>query len=194
MTHRDRASRLAFAVPLMAGASLGACWLATSCSDVEEGTRRALVEHWPAHDGLELRIRCAGEEVYSGGKWLKDGDFVFIDDDGRETRGHYALGLEAGEWLHRYESDSTGRGEYRAGLREGTWTYMHADGYLEDEGTYVEGQRHGTWRSWYGSGQARSEVHWVDGQKSGEVTYWDPDGTRNLALSGRYENGRKVGE
>jgi len=173
--------------------ALAGAALAGNCSGVEEGTRRTLQDHWPARDGEDLRLRCAGEEVYQDGKWRKDGGFVFFDDIGRETRGHYALGLETGEWLERYESDSTGQGEYRAGRREGTWTYVHADGYRQEEGTYVAGKRHGTWRSWYSSGQQRSEVRWVDGMKSGEVTYWDPDGTRNMALSGRYEDGSKAG-
>ena len=173
-------------------ALVAATW-AVNCSGVEDGTRRTLQDHWPAKDGQDLRLRCAGEEVFQGGKWLKDGDFVFIDDSGRETRGHYAMGLETGVWLERYESESTGQGEYRAGRRHGTWTYMHADGYRQEEGAYVEGQRHGIWRSWYSGGQQRSEVNWVDGVKSGPVTYWDPDGTRNMALSGRYENGSKVG-
>ena len=170
-----------------------AATLAATCSGDEEGKRRVLQEHWPTHGGQDLRIRCAGEEVYHDGEWLKDGEFVFIDDAGRETRGHFTLGLESGEWVERYDSDSTGQGEYRAGRREGTWTYVHTDGYREEEGAYREGRRHGTWSSWFSGGQKRSEVHWVDGLKSGEVTYWDPDGTRNLALSGRYENGRKVG-
>ena len=184
-------NRRAWPIDLVLGAVLLA--VTVNCSGVEEGARRTLLDHWPAHGGQDLRVRCAGEEVYHDGEWLKDGAFVFIDDAGRETRGHYTLGLETGEWLERYESDSTGQGEYRAGLREGAWTYVHADGYREEEGAYVKGQRHGAWRSWYAGGQQRSEVHWVEGQKSGEVTYWDPDGTRNLALSGRYEDGRKVG-
>lgn len=62
----------------------------------------------------------SGEEVYHDGEWPKDGAFIFVDDIGRETRGHRALGLETGEWLERYVSDSAGQGEYRVGLREGT--------------------------------------------------------------------------
>lgn len=176
----------------LAAATL-AVMLAANCSGVEDGTRRTLLEHWPARGEQELRVRCAGEEVYLDGKWLKDGDFIFIDNLGRETVGHYRLGLETGEWLQRYEAGSTGQGEFRAGLREGTWTYVHSDGYRQEEGTYVAGQRHGTWRTWYAGGAPRSEVHWVEGKKSGDVTYWDADGTRNMALSGRYVDGRKVG-
>ncbi|MEE8467746.1 MAG: hypothetical protein V3T22_04795, partial [Planctomycetota bacterium] len=58
---------------------LAAATITLNCSGEEEGTRRTLLKHWPAHGEQDLRVRCAGEEVYSGGEWLKDGAFLFID-------------------------------------------------------------------------------------------------------------------
>lgn len=138
-------------------------------------------------------MRCRGEEAFHRGRWVKDGEVVFFDTEGREThRGTYRLGVEHGSWRERSEDGSIGAGEYRDGAREGPWRYAYPGGARQEEGSYVRGERDGRWTRWYEDGRVAAEVHWKAGVQSGPASYWRRDGSLDAARSGEYVEGAKV--
>jgi hypothetical protein len=167
--------------------------LACACSRLPEGQQRELIDHWPAKSGREPVVRVRGQEVVSDGEWVKDGEFVFYDERGREqARGAYRLGREHGPWTQIEPDGDVGRGEFREGRRMGKWTYSYPGGQPQEEGGYVRGTRQGFWTRWHENGQVRAEVMYKDGELHGTCNYWFADGREDVKHSGRYERGEKV--
>ncbi|MCP3916393.1 MAG: hypothetical protein GY711_12620 [bacterium] len=151
-----------------------------------EPKRRPLIERWPAGG-----LRVEGEELRKGGRWVKDGLFVFHDEGGKVVRrGGYVLGVESGMWREVYEDGATGTGEYVDGLRHGAWTILHPGGEKQEEGSYAGGLRTGAWRWYWPNGRTRSEATYVDGKKDGVVTFWGADGERQGTET--WEAGEKI--
>ncbi len=165
-----------------------------ACGGPPEGAQREVLEHWPASTGAAPLVRVRGQEVAQDGKWMREGQFVYYDKQGREVaRGTFRRGLEHGPWEEREEGTGfLGRGEYRDGLRVGEWNYFHSSGEREARGGYVEGKREGVWTLWYKHGQTAAELTYRDGELNGPARYWEEDGGVNAQRSGDYEDGKKV--
>lgn len=177
----------AAAAPLL----LPAC--GSGAASEPEGTRRPLVEHWPARKGEEPVVRTRGREVVHGGRWVKDGEFVFFDERGREVaRGGYRRDLENGPWVEIEEDGFVGRGSYRDGLRAGRWTYTYPDGSVHAEGAYVNGRREGQWIRRYPDGSLAAELMYRGGKLHGACTFYEKDGEVDRLRSGRYEDGEPL--
>lgn len=137
------------ALAVLAIVSLARCGPSTA-----EGARRPVEAKWPS--GV---VRAVGEEVFHDGKWLKEGEFVFYDEDGDESdRGAYLHGRETGAWRQRYDDGSTGSGEFVDGKRHGPWTIWHKNGHKAEQGQYVEGERVGLWKRWSPADEPRSDL------------------------------------
>ncbi|HUR26819.1 MAG TPA: hypothetical protein VM509_01425 [Planctomycetota bacterium] len=84
-------------------------------------------------------------------------------------------------------------GAWRAGKQEGTWTYFQDDGSIAQKGDFSSGAREGPWESWYPNGLVRWRGTYEQGRQVGPWTFVQPTGEVDAAQSGRYENGKKVG-
>jgi antitoxin component YwqK of YwqJK toxin-antitoxin module len=158
-----------------------------------EGARREVVQHWPARGSRAPIVRVRGREVVKAGDWVKEGQFVFYDRDGREVgRGGYSDGLEHGPWVQTEESSHVAKGSFRMGRREGPWAYTFSSGQQQEEGTYVSGQRTGLWQRWYEDGTLAEECTYREGKRHGECRFFGPQGSQDELLSGRYKMGERV--
>lgn len=127
-------------------------------------------------------------------------------------------GAEDGLVTLRYRSGARlAEGEMRAGRKHGAWTYWredggvrwtggfeddephgvergyHAGGQLAFEGERVHGLREGLYRYWYENGELEMEAEYRADQRHGECKRFTLDGEPDLAQTGRYSDGRKVG-
>ena len=158
-----------------------------------EGTTREVLETWPQRGRRDPVVRVRGKEVRRGGKWVKEGEFVFYDERGRIIgRGRYEEGLEQGPWELLEGGEITARGSFQAGRREGHWTYTYPNGQLQEEGAYVAGQREGQWQRWYEDGTLAAELMYHEGEKHGPCRFWDEKGKLDTLRSGRYAEGQRI--
>lgn len=157
--------------------------------ETEEGSVRPFVR-----EGRAGLVIVEGSEIFQGGEWLKQGNFIFRDELGEEiAKGAYEAGLEEGPWQQRYEDGSTGVGSFKAGEREGMWRTFHKNGKLQDTGLYSEGLRTGRWASLRPDGTRLREAEYVAGKKEGPVTWYLKDGTTvDKNRSGTYKNDELV--
>ena len=123
-----------------------------------DGTARPLRQTWPNDI-----VRIEGTQVRRDGEWLKEGPFIFRDDQGAVTfSGMYENGLEVGVWSERYEDGGAGSGPYFEGNRHGHWRYLHANGKVFQEGEYRAGERIGTWTHLSRAGEPRPSLVYED--------------------------------
>ncbi len=160
---------------------------------LEEGSKRELISHHESRGGRDPVVRTRGQEVVRGGEWVKEGEFVFFDEHGREVgRGPYKDGREHGPWVQVRSGGAKEWGSFASGLREGRWTYAYPNGKVHEEGAYVEGERHGQWTRWYKDGTLAAELMYRKGELHGLCRYLNPDGTEDALRSGRYAEGSHV--
>ena len=118
-----------------------------------------------------------------------------------ESEGQVVDGADDGVWRHWNKDGSLEFTEtYRRGssLRKRTW---HTNGRVAGERmskkySYSPSQKlgvHERWIYWDEAGRKRSEGELLNGQRDGQWTFWKPDGTVDRALSGRYQQGKRIG-
>lgn len=159
--------------------------------------------------------------VMIDGKEVKHGVYRAMYPDGsKKIEGEYEKGLKTGTWTQwsqtgkKVESTAFMNGK-KSGMSQ---VWSPNSGNLIYEGTYKNGKPVGTHRKWYDDGKKLSEAifsfdgddsvldethwhvngnkkaqyHYVNGQHDGLYQRWFMDGKPQE--SGRYENGKRVGE
>ncbi|MCA8979370.1 MAG: hypothetical protein H6831_08010 [Planctomycetes bacterium] len=82
---------------------------------------------------------------------------------------------------------------FAGGSDGGMRTSEFADGSPRERVGWVDGEREGRCVRWHRDGSLRAEGDYHAGKMVGEWTFYLPDGSRDEARSGHYENGRRSG-
>ena len=166
-------------------------------------------------DELEWTQAIAGEwtHSYSNGELLhkgkgkiangeKEGDWVFLEEDGQFSRGEFENGLKEGVWLEDgYRVWS--KGSYKNGKREGEWITRRDRGQsmpgrqerlfsIYQKGSYKDGKKDGEWVDYGTYGNLSNIESYKNGTKEGKWIQYDT--TRLLVFEGNYKNDKKEGE
>ena len=138
---------------------------------------------------LPLLLAACGPESEA----LWPNGIVRFQGDGR-------VGQEQGEWSYRYrDGQLREHGRFREGRRVGRWEQWFPNGQRANVGerAWVEergaSERQGAWRFWHENGVLRAEGNYVDGQRVGSWTFHKADGSLEEALTGTYQEGKKIG-
>lgn len=82
---------------------------------------------------------------------------------------------------------------FAGGSQGGLRTSEFADGSPRERVSWVDGEREGPCVRWHRDGSLRAEGEYRGGKMVGEWIFYLPDGGRDAARSGHYENGRLSG-
>lgn len=77
---------------------------------------------------------------------LRDGDWIFYQNNSIYEQGSYSEGLKIDFWVKYHPSGNVlSRGAYKYDKQEGPWVYFNEDGSVLETGTYNNGIKTGPW-------------------------------------------------
>ncbi|NOU60187.1 TonB family protein [Marinifilum caeruleilacunae] len=165
------------------------------------------------HSFLLAQTECSEViNVNSGGKTaevfyvrsndpaIKEGRYIFKNNNVIQIKGHYQNNLKEGEWLYQPNSSLKIMGNYKHDKKEGKWIYSrnktlisvltyyndsligpqtgyHENGNIQSEEYYRKGKLHGEVKTYYASGNLKEISIYKDGKLHGESIHYTIEGS-----------------